>query len=175
MTSSRSLNLFIIGTLRVTYAAQQPANQQSTTSAVNPVIRAALPEISGVTNGDMYCMSSTMMHMSRKVPLMKFKDLVNLGIVTFAFETPESTDIMNLNCGSNDCGIGSFSCSLGLNNGTRYVSTFSRSTGKTFIRSTGEIENSPWKTISFNPCHHENTLFFEEAEVILQPGLNQEN
>ncbi len=43
-----------------------------------------------------------------------------------------------------------------------YVSTFSHTTGKTYVSSGKDIEKGPWKTVSFTPCFHDNTLFFDD-------------
>ncbi len=45
--------------------------------AQNPIIFADVPDLSVVRVGDTYYMSSTTMHMSPGVPIMKSKDLAN--------------------------------------------------------------------------------------------------
>ena len=50
----------------------------------NPVIFADVPDMSMVRVGDTYYMSSTTMHMSPGVPIMKSKDLVNWQLVSYA-------------------------------------------------------------------------------------------
>ena len=45
---------------------------------------------------------------------------------------------------------------------TFYVSTFSQTTGKTYVYSTEDIEKGPWKESSFIPSFHDNTLFFDD-------------
>ena len=45
--------------------------------ATNPIIFADVPDMSMVRVGDTYYMSSTTMHMSPGVPIMKSNDLVN--------------------------------------------------------------------------------------------------
>jgi hypothetical protein len=49
---------------------------QKTGSARNPIIFAEVPDMSMVRVDDMYYMSSTIMHMSPGVPVMKSKDLI---------------------------------------------------------------------------------------------------
>ncbi len=55
-------------------------------SAQNPVIFADVPDMSMIRVGDSYYMSSTTMHMSPGVPIMKSKDLVNWQIVNYAYD-----------------------------------------------------------------------------------------
>ena len=55
--------------------------------AQNPIIFADVPDMSIIRVGDTYYMSSTTMHMSPGVPIMKSKDLVNWEIVNYAYNT----------------------------------------------------------------------------------------
>ncbi|MFH0758193.1 MAG: glycoside hydrolase 43 family protein [Bacteroidota bacterium] len=141
----------------ICYAA--PAQDQS---AHNPVIYADVPDMSMVRAGDTYYMSSTTMHMSPGVPIMKSKDLVNWQIVGYAYDTLASVDALNLNGGKSAYGKGSWASSLRFHNGTWYVSTFASTTGKTYIYSTKDIEKGPWAEQSFKPSFHDNTLFFDD-------------
>ncbi|MFO7620384.1 MAG: glycoside hydrolase 43 family protein [Bacteroidales bacterium] len=131
-------------------------------SAQNPVIFADVPDISIVRAGDTYYMSSTTMHMSPGVPIMKSKDLVNWEIVNYAYNTLGDVDALNLNNGKNAYGRGSWASCIRYHNGTFYVSTFSSTTGKTYIWSTKDIEKGPWKEISFSPSFHDHTLVFDD-------------
>ena len=70
-------------------------------SAQNPVIFADVPDISIIRVGDSYYMSSTTMHMSPGVPVMKSKDLINWQLVSYAYDTLANNDALNLNNGKN--------------------------------------------------------------------------
>ena len=142
--------------------AQQPDRLQESEEALNPIIWADVPDMSVIRTGDTYYMSSTTMHMYPNVPIMKSKDLVNWEIVSYAIDTLAKGDAQNLNNGQNDYGRGSWASSLRFHNGIWYVSTFSHTTGKTYISSAQDIENGPWKTVSFSPCFHDNSLFFDD-------------
>jgi beta-xylosidase len=131
-------------------------------SAHNPIIWADVPDVSMIRVGDTYYMSSTTMHMSPGVPVMKSKDLVNWQIVSYAYDTLGNVDAMNLINGKNAYGKGSWASSIRYHNGTYYISTFSATTGKTYIFSTKDIEKEPWKRNSFSPSFHDNTLFFDD-------------
>jgi beta-xylosidase len=134
----------------------------SNAQATNPIIDADVPDMSIIRVGDTYYMSSTTMHMSPGLPIMKSKDLVNWQLVSYAYNTLDDTDELNLVNGKSTYGRGSWASSLRYHNNTYYVSTFSSTTGKTYIYSTRNIEKGPWKAISFKPSLHDHSLFFDD-------------
>lgn len=130
--------------------------------AHNPIIFADVPDISIVRVGKSYYMSSTTMHLSPGVPVMKSDDLVNWEIISYAYDTLANVDALNLANAESAYGRGSWASSLRHHNDTWYVSTFAQTTGKTYIFYTKDVENGPWKEASFAPSLHDNTLFFDE-------------
>ncbi|WP_324671226.1 glycoside hydrolase 43 family protein [Hymenobacter sp. GOD-10R] len=130
--------------------------------AQNPIIYADVPDLSMIRVGDTYYMSSTTMHMSPGVPIMKSKDLVNWHLVSYASDTLGSQDELTLRNGKSTYGRGSWASSLRFHQGTYYVSTFAQTTGKTYIYSTKNIEKGPWKAVSFKPSYHDHSLFFDD-------------
>lgn len=161
------LAAFIIVLLISCYTAASQNTIIQTPSALeqkaeNPIIFADVPDISIVRAGDTYYMSSTTMHMSPGVPIMKSKDLVNWELVNYAYKTLGDIDALTLNNGKNAYGKGSWASCIRYHNETFYVSTFSSTTGKTYIWSTKDIEKGPWKEISFSPSFHDHTLFFDD-------------
>lgn len=130
--------------------------------AHNPVIFADVPDMSMIRVGDIYYMSSTTMHMSPGVPIMKSKDLVNWEIVSYAYDTLVNNDGMNLENGKSTYGRGSWASCLRYHKGMYYVTTFSATSGKTHIYSTDNIEKGSWKSISFQPVLHDHSLFFDD-------------
>jgi beta-xylosidase len=130
--------------------------------ATNPIIHADVPDLSMIRVGDTYYMSSTTMHMSPGVPIMKSKDLVNWQLVSYAYDILDDVDALNLNNGKSTYGAGSWASSLRYHNGTYYVSTFASTTRKTYIYSTKNIEKGPWKKIAFQPMLHDHSLFFDD-------------
>ena len=114
-----------------------------TSSAQNPVIFADVPDMSMVRVGDTYYMSSTTMHMSPGVPIMKSKDLVNWTIINYANDTLANVDAMNLVNGQSTYGRGTWASCIWFHNGTFYVSTFAQTTNKTYIYKTKDIEKRP--------------------------------
>lgn len=130
--------------------------------AANPVIWADVPDISIMRVGDTYYMSSTTMHMSPGVPIMKSTDLSNWTLVSYAYDRLVENDKMNLENGQNCYGKGSWASSLRFHDGTFYVSTFSATSGKTHIYSTKDIEKGPWEESAFSPVLHDHSLFFDD-------------
>lgn len=130
--------------------------------ARNPIIFADVPDMSLIRVGEVYYMSSTTMHMSPGVPIMKSTDLVNWHLVNYAYDTLADIDELNLMNGKQAYGRGSWASSLRYHKGTYYVSTFAQTTGKTHIFSTIDIEKGPWKHSSFEPSYHDHTLFFDD-------------
>ena len=130
--------------------------------AVNPVIFADVPDLSIIRVGKSYYMSSTTMHMSPGVPIMKSNDLVNWKLVGYAYDTLANIDELNLNNGKSTYGKGSWASSIRFHNGSFYVSTFAQTTGKTHVYTTRNIEKGPWKQFSFKPAYHDHSLFFDD-------------
>lgn len=130
--------------------------------ARNPVIWADVPDVAVIRVDDTYYMSSTTMHMSPGLPIMKSKNLVNWEMVGYAYDRLVENDEMNLENGRNCYGRGTWASSLRYHKGVYYVSTFSNTSGKTHIYTTGDIEKGGWKEISFRPSLHDHSLFFDD-------------
>ena len=122
--------------------------------AQNPIIFADVPDNAIIRVKDTYYMSSTTMHMSPGLPIMKSTDLVNWKLVNYAYDTLADVDALNLVSGKDSYGRGSWASSLRYHNGKYYVTTFSQTTDRTYVFSTGDIEKGPWKVSSFKPRSH---------------------
>jgi len=158
--------LFLLTLTYVGVTAQQ-------NSAENPIIFADVPDLSMIRVGDTYYMSSTTMHMSPGLPIMKSKDLVNWTMLNYAYQSLEGSDAMNMANGQTAYGNGTWASSLKYHNQTFYVSTFSKTTGKTYIFHTKDIEKGDWKMISFSPSLHDHSLFFENDKAYMVYGAGQ--
>lgn len=138
-------------------------NYAQENKAKNPLIYADVPDLSMIRVGNTYYMSSTTMHVNPGVPIMKSTDLVNWKLVNYVYETLEDNDDrLNLDNGKNDYGRGSWASSLRYHNGIYYVSTFSGTTGKTYIFSTKNLEKGPWKKVVLNHSYHDHSIFFDD-------------
>lgn len=136
--------------------------QKNSTPFTNPVMWADVPDMSMVRVGNTYYMSSTTMHLSPGVPIMKSKNLVNWQLVNYASNSLGDVDAMNLVNGKSTYGRGSWASCIRYHDGTFYVSTFAQTTAKTYIYSTKDIEKGPWVEHSFGPSYHDHTLFFDD-------------
>ena len=136
--------------------------QAQTLHATNPVIFADVPDMSMVRVGDTYYMSSTTMHMSPGLPIMKSTDLVNWKLVNYAYDTLADIDALNLDNGKSAYGRGSWASCIRFHKGIFYISTFAQTTGKTYVYTTRDIENGPWKVSSFAPSYHDHSLWFDD-------------
>src|SRR5688500_13506758 len=135
---------------------------QENQQAKNPVIFADVPDMSMIRVGKIYYMSSTTMHMSPGVPVMKSTDLVNWKLINYAYDTLANLDELNFANGKSTYGRGSWASSLRYHKGVYYLTTFAQTTGKTHVYTTKNIEEGNWKAISFRPSLHDHTLFFDD-------------
>ncbi|WP_128548610.1 glycoside hydrolase family 43 protein [Larkinella soli] len=149
------LGLLVVGLLGTLISADAQ-------TARNPVLFADVPDMAMIRVGDTYYMSSTTMHLSPGLPIMKSKDLVNWQLVGYAYDTLANVDALNLTNGKSTYGRGSWASSLRYHNGIYYATTFAQTTGKTYIYTTRDIEKGPWKAVSFSPAYHDHTLFFDD-------------
>ncbi len=131
-------------------------------NAANPIIWADVPDMSIIRVDDTYYMSSTTMHLSPGLPIMKSKNLVDWDIAGYAYDVLADTDGLSLRNGKSEYGAGSWASSLRYHDGVFYVSTFAASTGKTHVYTTKGVENKPWKEKTFSPALHDHSLFFDD-------------
>lgn len=131
-------------------------------NATNPIIYADVPDMSMIRVGSNYYMSSTTMHMTPGVPIMKSNDLVNWHLVNYAYDTLANVDALNLANRKTAYGHGSWASCLRYNKGVYYVSTFAQTTGETYVYCTKDIEKGPWERVFFKPALHDHSLFFDD-------------
>ncbi|WP_026728904.1 glycoside hydrolase family 43 protein [Flavobacterium denitrificans] len=142
--------------------------------AQNPIIFSDVPDLSIIRVGKNYYMSSTTMHMSPGLPIMKSTDLVNWTLINYAYDTLADMPELNLTDGKSTYGRGSWASSLRFHNGTYYVTTFAQTTGETYIFKTKDIEKGNWQRVSFRPDYHDHSLFFDDdGKAYLVYGSSQ--
>ncbi|SMO39823.1 glycoside hydrolase family 43 protein [Gracilimonas mengyeensis] len=141
--------------------------QTNTNGATNPLIWADVPDMSMIRVGENYYMSSTTMHMNPGVPIMKSTDLANWEIISYAYNKLEDIDATLLKNGKEMYGSGTWASSLRYHEGTFYLSTFSSTTGKTYIFTTTDIEDGNWTQHSFERSLHDHTLVFEDDKIYM--------
>jgi beta-xylosidase len=131
--------------------------------AHNPLIWADVPDICVIRVGKTYYMSSTTMHMSPGLPIMKSTDLVNWSMASYAYQTLGDNEALRLENGKNAYGAGSWASCMRYHDGVFHASTFAATTGgRTYIYTTRDPERGPWKETSFEPLMHDHSLFFDD-------------
>lgn len=165
--SARLMNHPIFFTMTLVLASvashAAPAEQSAKVApAHNPLIWADVPDIAIIRVGKTYYMSSTTMHMSPGLPIMKSTDLVNWRMASYAYETLADNEALRLKNGKNAYGEGSWASSLRYHDGVFHASTFSANTGRTHIYTTRDPERGPWKETSFEPSLGDHSLFFDD-------------
>jgi beta-xylosidase len=166
MLKEKIARLLVITTVGLSVISGCAETPRRMGTALNPVIHADVPDMSMIRVGDTWYMSSTTMHMSPGVPIMRSKDMVNWEITGYAYDILEDVEELNLECGRSAYGRGSWASCLRYHNGIYYVSTFSGTTNKTYIYTTRDIDNGPWDAISFSPSYHDHTIFFDDDNRI---------
>jgi beta-xylosidase len=140
--------------------------------ARNPVIWADVPDPAVIRVGNVYYMSSTTMHMSPGLPIMKSEDLVHWRLVGYAYDTLADNNALTLAGGKSAYGAGSWAGSLRHHDGVYYATTFSATTGRTHVFRTRDIERGPWAATSFAPSLHDNSLLFDDdGRVYMAHGV----
>ncbi|HMP92367.1 MAG TPA: glycoside hydrolase 43 family protein [Phnomibacter sp.] len=171
----RLFHFAFAATLAFCLQANHPgAAQTPPAKASNPILYADVPDPSIIRVKDTYYMSSTTMHLSPGLPIMKSKDLINWKTIGYVYDTLVNNDMMNLTNGQQTYGRGSWASCLRYHNGSYYVSTFSATSGKTHIYHTKDIETGNWKEISFKPSLHDHTIFFDDdGKIYLIYGVSK--
>ena len=131
-------------------------------NAKNPIIWSDVPDASMVRVGDTYYMTSTTMHLSPGVPIMKSKNLVNWELVNYAYDRLAESANISLNNGEDAYGKGSWASSIKYKDGTFYILTFSYTTGRSHIYITKDIENGPYSAHVLSPLAHDADLLMDD-------------
>lgn len=137
--------------------------------ARNPIIHADVPDIAIIRVGDTYYMSSTTMHMSPGLPIMRSRDLVNWELVGYAYDILADNEALRLESGQSAYGRGSWASSLRHHQGMFYATTFSATTGRTHVYTTRDIGKGPWAAKEFAPSLHDHSLFFDDDGRVYMP------
>ncbi len=139
-----------------------PAPAGTENRARNPILWADVPDPSFIRVDSVYYMTSTTMHMSPGVPIMKSKNLVDWEMVGYVYDEMANADALSMRSGQNAYGRGSWASSLRHHNGLFYVVTFSYTTGETYVFTTEDIERGPWHKESLGGLYHDPSLFFDD-------------
>lgn len=139
--------------------------------ARNPILWADVPDPSVIRVDSVFYMASTTMHMSPGVPIMKSRNLVDWETAGYVYDTLADVDGLALRNGRDAYGEGSWASSLRFHDGTFYLVTFSNTTRDTYVFTTGDIENGPWRRVSLGRLFHDPSLFFDGGRAYLVHGV----
>ncbi len=149
--------------------ADNAAADNGKQAPLNPVIWADVPDVSTLRVGDTYYMTSTTMHMNPGVPVMMSKDLVNWEIVSYCYDdlldddlNQNQKDKLTLSNGQNEYSNGTWASCIRYVDGTFYVSSFSNTTGRTYIWTSKDPKKGDWKRISTLRQFHDHSLVLDK-------------
>ena len=152
-------------TVTIFAAAPVGSSDQGDGTYRNPVIWADVPDMDIVRVGDAYYMSSTSMHMSPGVPIMKSYDLVNWETVSYCYNVLGDADILKLQTGQNSYSQGSWASSLRYKDGTFYLVVPARVEGSTWraqVFTTTDPETAPWTRHELPSRYHDCGLILDD-------------
>ncbi len=130
--------------------------------ASNPNIWADVPDMSIIRVGDTYYMSSTTMHLNPGVPIMKSTDLKNWELIHYAHQALDANNsALNLTDG-NAYSRGTWASSISHKEGIFYVTSFSYTTGKTYIWKTDNINGGGWSSYTLDSLYHDSSLILDD-------------
>ncbi len=145
-------------------AAGSTSSDNGDGTFTNPVIYSDVPDLDVIRVEDNYYMVSTTMHLSPGMPIMKSKDLVNWEIVNYCYDILDDSDELSLRNGKKAYGDGTWAASIKYHDGKFYVSASSKTTEKTYVFSTTDIENGVWKKSVLDGYNHDLSLLFDDQE-----------
>lgn len=160
---SLCLSVFAGTPLMAASAASASTGQTSAVTFTNPVIWSDVPDPSVIRVGDAFYMTSTTMHMSPGVPVMKSYDLVNWETVSYVYDVLADRDDMNLQNGRNAYAQGSWASCIRYHNGKFYVVFLANNTGKTYIYTSDNAEKGTWtRCAELSTGYHDPSLLFDD-------------
>jgi len=129
--------------------------------ARNPVLWADVPDPAIMRVDSVYYMTSTTMHMNPGVPIMRSTNLVDWKTIGYAYDQLPA-DAMSMRNHNEAYSRGTWASSIRHHAGTFYIATFSYTTGESYIFTTKDIENGPWRRSSLGAMYHDQSLFFDD-------------
>lgn len=135
----------------------------------NPIIWADLPDLDVIRVRDTYYMVSTTMHMMPGCVILRSYDLANWEILTYVYETLDSTPGQRLQDGKGIYGKGMWAASLRYHSGVFYICFVSNDTGKTYIYKARDIMG-PWEKHEVQGFYHDCSLLFERSRAYIVYG-----
>ena len=141
------------------------------TIAINPLTYTDIPDNDVIRVGNDYYMVSTTMYFCPGAPIMHSRDLIHWRIVNYVYDTLADDDIYNLRNGRNAYGQGQWATTIRENNGVFYALFIANDQDKTFVYTTSDIHNGPWKRHAvYDRKFHDAGLIFDKGHAYVVWG-----
>lgn len=160
---------FLLSIALAAFGATQPMVGQTkksySTTYINPIINADVPDLSVTRSGSDFYLISTTMHLMPGAPIMKSKDLVHWEIVNYVFDKLTDNSKYDLVDGT-VYGRGQWASSIRYHKGKFYV-LFSPNDEpfRAYIYSTTNPAGK-WTLVSRTQHFHDASLFFDDDDRI---------
>ena len=141
-----------------------------TTTVINPIFWADVPDVDVIRVGSTYYMISTSMHTMPGCPIMKSENLADWETIGYVYDQLEDNDEHNLIDGKNIYGQGQWATSLRYHNETFYLCFSSNDTQKFYIFQTKDIEGGQWQRSTIDGIYHDPALLFDDGRVFVIYG-----
>ena len=142
-----------------------------TTVAINPLTYTDIPDNDVIRVGNDYYMVSTTMYFCPGAPIIHSRDLIHWRIVNYVYDTLADDDIYNLRNGRNAYGKGQWATTLREKDGIFYALFIANDQQKTFVYTTTDIHNGPWKRHAvYDRPFHDAGLLFDKGKAYVVWG-----
>lgn len=139
----------------------------------NPVIWSDYPDVDVIRVEDTYYMISTTMHFMPGAVILRSYDLCHWEIVSYVYDTLDSTEGQKLSDGKGIYGKGMWAASLRYHQRVYYVCFAANDTQKTYLYQSENI-CGPWRKQYVEGFYHDGSLFFDEdGRVYIMHGNRQ--
>lgn len=141
--------------------------------ARNPVIWSDYPDIDVIRVEDTYYMVSTTMHFMPGAVILRSYDLCHWEIISYVYDTLDSTEGQKLSDGKGIYGKGMWAASLRYHKGVFYICFAANDTNKTYLYQSEDI-CGPWKKQYIEGFYHDGSLFFDDdGRIYIMYGNRQ--
>lgn len=139
----------------------------------NPVIWSDYPDADVICVEDTYYMVSTTMHFMPGAVILRSYDLCHWEIMSYVYDTLDSTEGQKLSDGRGIYGKGMWAASLRHYKGTFYVCFAANDTGKTYLYQSESI-CGPWRKQYIEGFYHDCSLLFDDdGRIYIMYGNRQ--
>ena len=130
-----------------------------------PILFQDYPDVDVIRVDDTFYMISTTMHFTPGGVILRSYNLIDWEIVSYVYETLDSTEAQRLENSKNIYGKGMWAASLRHYKGKFYVCFVCNDTGKTYLYRSSSIEG-PWEKSEIEGFYHDCSLYFEEIDGV---------